>query len=209
MSKNCHFFSESIKYLYQVIAPGKLQVARKTIKPGEALWNPKNVSEMRICQGLCNVYRRFMLGCSKIAAPANRKLKQWDPNKPFLGEKMRKAVNGKKNRLINPLLLEPRRQRRQYSEDTIVSDTQVGCVLLREQKKKSWSQLAASSYRYVRHKVGSTQPTKNAREWYGQSYCWGRTWKVLNLWSERTIKPWGGFLTWWKQEDLLPDEDFG
>ena len=41
---------------------------------------PQNQTELRSVLGMCNVYRRFLKGFAKIAAPLNRKTGK---NQPF------------------------------------------------------------------------------------------------------------------------------
>lgn len=50
--KKCPFFCESIAYLGHVIAPGKLQVARKTTEATAARLYPTTVYQMRSFLGL-------------------------------------------------------------------------------------------------------------------------------------------------------------
>lgn len=60
--KKCHFLCMSIDYLEHVIAPSKLQVARKTTEAIAALHYPATECQMRSILGLCNVHRRFVPG---------------------------------------------------------------------------------------------------------------------------------------------------
>lgn len=76
--KKCHFFFDSIDYLGHVIdigMLGKLHVSKTTTEAIESLQYTKDVSQMRSHLGLCKVYRHFVPGFQKIAAPLNRKLR--------------------------------------------------------------------------------------------------------------------------------------
>lgn len=77
-----------------------------------------------------------MPGFAKIAAPVYKMLKKGELNKFVLDEQARQAVEKLKNRLINPAVLVILRLKRHYTVNTDASDTQVGCVLLREREVK-------------------------------------------------------------------------
>jgi hypothetical protein len=69
--KKCHFFKETVEYLGHVIRPGQLSVAEKNTATLKNTKHPTTQTELRSFLGLCNVYRRFVRGFSKIAAPLN------------------------------------------------------------------------------------------------------------------------------------------
>jgi hypothetical protein len=83
--KKCHFFRNEVSYLGHGIGPGTLAVAEKNTRSLRTAKTPSTQSELRSFLGLCNVYRRFVNGFAKIAAPLNSLLRkgespQWDPS---------------------------------------------------------------------------------------------------------------------------------
>ncbi len=62
-----HFIKKSVNSLGHTIRPGKLEIA---VKRTEAQF-PKTQTQVRSFLGLCNVYRRFVKGFAKAAAPLN------------------------------------------------------------------------------------------------------------------------------------------
>ena len=81
-----------------------------------------------------NVYRRFVKGFAKIAAPLNR---MTGKNQPFefevLTDEGYEAFLGLKKRLVSPPLLSLPRYGKKYTLDTDACAYQVGCALLHEQ----------------------------------------------------------------------------
>jgi hypothetical protein len=70
------FFSDTVSYLVHVIPPGKLTVAQKNTHALKTAKPPTTQSELCSFLGLCNVYRRFVAGFAKIAAPLNIPLRK-------------------------------------------------------------------------------------------------------------------------------------
>jgi Reverse transcriptase (RNA-dependent DNA polymerase) len=72
----CFFFKDTVDYLGHVIRPGKLAVAVKNTESLRSALSPTTQTELRSFLGLCNVYRRFAPGFSKVAGPLNHLLKK-------------------------------------------------------------------------------------------------------------------------------------
>ena len=69
----CAFFDTSVTYLGHVVRPGRLEVERRNIIAMERARAPTNQTELRSFLRMYNVYRRFVQGFAKIAAPLNKK----------------------------------------------------------------------------------------------------------------------------------------
>jgi Reverse transcriptase (RNA-dependent DNA polymerase) len=69
--KKYHFFKELVDYLGHVIRPGLLSVLEISTVALKDMAHPNNQTELRSFLGLCNFYRGFVKGFSKIAAPLN------------------------------------------------------------------------------------------------------------------------------------------
>jgi Reverse transcriptase (RNA-dependent DNA polymerase) len=82
--KKCFFFKETVNYLGHVIRPGKLAMAEKNTRALREAKPPTTQTELRLFLGLCNVYRRFVVGLAKIASPLNALLRKGEC--PRLGE---------------------------------------------------------------------------------------------------------------------------
>lgn len=131
--EKCHFISKSIDYFGHVIAPGKLQVAKTTIKAIELLRYSEDISQMRSFLKLCNVSRRFVPEFAMIAASSNKKFKQKVLSHFALNDKNGRAVNELKNRFVCPAVVALPRANRQYTVDTDASVAQMECILSQEQ----------------------------------------------------------------------------
>lgn len=116
--KKCHFVSESIDFLGDVIGTGKLQVAKPTTKGMESLQYPDNISQMRFLRDLCSVYRHFVPGFAAIDALLNKKLKKKESSHFVSDDQKGKAVNELKNRLVNTPVSALPRAKEQYTVDT-------------------------------------------------------------------------------------------
>lgn len=132
--KKSFFFQELIHFLGHVIAAGNLQVVCMTTKAVEPLQYLSTVLKTQPFLGLCNVYRSFVPNFARLAAPLNKNLEKGEPLQFELDDRMGKAVDVFKEKLINTPALALPRKNRQY---TLVTDhfcTQLGCVLLQYQE---------------------------------------------------------------------------
>ena len=83
---------------------------------------------------MCNVYRRFIQGFTKIAAPLNKKTSKNQPYEfEILTDAEFAALEELKWRLVSPPVLALPRYGRKYTLDTDACGHQVGCALLQEQ----------------------------------------------------------------------------
>jgi hypothetical protein len=136
--KKCRFFKESVDYLGHVILPGKLAVAKKNTQALKTAKVPTTQSELRSFLGLCNVYRRFIRGFAKIAAPLNALLRKGES--PALGElstEQLAAFETLRSRLLDPPVLALPRAKGLFTLDTDASQNQIGCCLFQTQPDDS------------------------------------------------------------------------
>ena len=132
--KKCHFFKETVDYLGHVIRPGHLSVAEKNTAALKVAKHPTTQTELRSFLGLCNVYRRFVKGFSKIAAPLNLLLRKGEtPQLGPLSSEQVSAFETLRDALLNPPILALPRLEGTFTLDTDASDHQLGCCLLQTQ----------------------------------------------------------------------------
>jgi hypothetical protein len=132
--KKCHFFKETVDYLGHVIRPGKLSVAEKNTQALRTAKPPTTQSELRSFLGLCNVYRRFVRGFARIAAPLNALLRKGEsPQLGVLSKEQLDAFEQLRSNLLNPPILALPRAEGAMILDTDASDEQIGCCLFQEQ----------------------------------------------------------------------------
>ena len=94
-----------------------------------------NKTQVRSFLGMCNVYRRFVQGYTRIAHPLTQKIckdqpELWDV---LSNEEMRAFEQLKRNLVTAPILALPR-EGFAYTLDTDASEYQLGCCLLQEQQ---------------------------------------------------------------------------
>jgi RNase H-like domain found in reverse transcriptase len=96
--------------------------------------HPTTQTELRSFLGLCNVYRRFIKGFAKIAAPLNILLRKGETSQlsPLSPEQVF-AFDTLRASLLHPPILALPRIEGAFTLDTDASDNQLGCCLLQEQ----------------------------------------------------------------------------
>ena len=92
---------------------------------------PTNQTELRSFLEMCDVYRRFVQGFGKIAAPL---IKKTGNNQPYefavLTDTEYAAFGELKRRLLSPLILALPCYGRKYTLNTDACGHQVGCALI-------------------------------------------------------------------------------
>jgi RNase H-like domain found in reverse transcriptase len=129
-----HFFKETVSYLGHVIHPGKLAVAGRSTSALKTAKFPTTQSELRSFLGLRNVYRRFVPGFSKFAAPLNALLCKGEI--PQLGElslEQKEAIEKLRQNLLDPPVLALPRAEGLFTLDTDASQNQIGLCLFQDQ----------------------------------------------------------------------------
>jgi RNase H-like domain found in reverse transcriptase len=117
--KKCHFFRSEVSYLGHVIGPGTLAVAEKNTRALRTAKPPSTQTELRSFLGLCNVYRRFVNGFAKIAAPLNSLLRKGEsPRLNTLNEDQLRAFEALLQCLLTPPILALPKADGQFTLDT-------------------------------------------------------------------------------------------
>jgi hypothetical protein len=129
--RKCRFFSDKVSYLGHVIRPGTLAVAEKNTSALKDAKPPMKQSELRSFLGLCNVYRRFVAGFAKIAAPLNALLRKGEsPTLRQLTTEQMDAFNTLRERLLRPPVLALPRAEGTFTLDMDASPDQIGCFFI-------------------------------------------------------------------------------
>ena len=79
LSRSKLFYTE-VDYLGHLINPGVLEIAPDMIRSVKEATPPRTVRGVRSFLGLCNLYRRFVKGFSRIAAPLNDLMRKGQPH---------------------------------------------------------------------------------------------------------------------------------
>lgn len=66
--RKCDLFSDTVKYLGQIISPGTLAIYKEHVKSLEKLQHSTTITELRSFFCCCNLYRRFVTGYTDIYA---------------------------------------------------------------------------------------------------------------------------------------------
>ena len=69
--KKCNFVKQKVEYLGHVVTPDGISPNPDKVRVVQEFPTPSNLKELRNFLGLANYYRRFVKGCSHIAAPLN------------------------------------------------------------------------------------------------------------------------------------------
>jgi Reverse transcriptase (RNA-dependent DNA polymerase)/RNase H-like domain found in reverse transcriptase len=131
--KKSLFFRDMMSYQGHVIRPGKLTVAEKHScdKNSETADHKKRTSCL---PGLCNVYRRFAAGFTKIVAPLNILLRKGESLQlNSLSKEQLAAFETLRTRLLDPPILALPRAEGLFTLDTDASQEKIGCCFFQEQ----------------------------------------------------------------------------
>lgn len=115
------------------MALGKLHVTKKTTEDIRAPQHPTTALELGSLLESRNIYRSIVLNFAKLAAQLNKKLMKGELLQIDLDEVEMKAVDVLKDKLISPLVPASSKSNGQYTIETDTCNTQVGCLLLRQQ----------------------------------------------------------------------------
>ena len=150
----CHFFQRQVKYLGHIIRPGKLAIYGKNLEAITKALPPRNKTQVRAFLGMCNVYRRFVNGFTRIAHPLNKKVCKDQPESwEHLSDDELTAFEQLKKSLVTAPILALPREGYPYTLDTDASDRQLGCCLLQQQEDGTlhpigyWSRTLTSAER--------------------------------------------------------------
>jgi hypothetical protein len=126
----CEFFKESVEYLGHVISSKGISTDPKKVEAVKQWPIPTNIKEMQSFLGLCNYYRRFIEGYSKIAAPLTDLTHK---DTPFLWtSQTTEAFEDLKRRMTEaPVLCIPDPEL-PFTVTTDASDFAVGAVLMQD-----------------------------------------------------------------------------
>lgn len=123
----CKFALQKVNYLGHIISKDGIEVNPEKIAVVKSFPIPKNQKQVRSFLGLCNYYRRFILGYSKITHPLNQLLHK---NKPFKWtSECTTAFEKLKNALISPPILALPDTAKEFILSTDASSTAIGFVL--------------------------------------------------------------------------------
>jgi RNase H-like domain found in reverse transcriptase/Reverse transcriptase (RNA-dependent DNA polymerase) len=169
----CHFFKETVDYLGHVIRPGQLSVAEKNTATLKNSKHPTTQTKLRSFLDLCNVYRRFVRGFAKIAAPLNLLLRKLETPQPgHLSSEQVTTFDTLRDALLNPPILALPRIEGAFTLDTDASDHQLGCCLLQSQPDVSQRPVGYWSR-------GLTSAEKNYS--ITEKECLAIVWAILHL----------------------------
>ena len=127
----CEFFKESVEYLGHIISSKGISTNPKKVKSIKQWLVPSNLKEMQLFLGLCNYYRQFIEGYSKIAAPLTNLTHK---DVPFVWTtQATEAFEDLKKRMMEaPVLCIPDPEL-PFTVTTDASDFAVGAVLMQDQ----------------------------------------------------------------------------
>lgn len=138
----CTFFAKEIVYLGHDIKPGRLEIQKAHTKCLRDTNPPKTVTELRSFLGACNVFRRFIRGNSRIAAPLYNLLAVLPPGAggnnskhPILIEGLAlTAFDNLKQALISPPILALPKENAEMSIDMGACSISIGIALFQKEE---------------------------------------------------------------------------
>ena len=128
--EKCKFAVPKVKYLGHIISKNGVEVDPEKIEAVKSFPRPKKVKEVRSFLGLCNYYRKFVEGYSKLTSPLTKLLRkdaifQWT-------DSCQKAFDSLKDALSSaPVLIFPD-MNKGFTLTTDASNIAIGYVLSQE-----------------------------------------------------------------------------
>lgn len=123
----CYFALPEVKYLGHVLTKDGIKADVSKTDAVQSFPTPKNQKELRSFLGLCNYYRRFVKGYSKITSPLTVLLSK---DEEFLWtDKCQTAFDRLKTALTTPPVLAYPDHTRQFTLTTDASGTAIGYIL--------------------------------------------------------------------------------
>ena len=183
------FLHRTVDYLGHVIKPGAIQIAPGMIQAVQEATPPRTVRGVRSFLGLCNVYRRFVKGFSRIAAPLNNLLRKGQPQRwDTLEPKARAAFRTLKEHSAEPPVLALTLREGHVTVETDACDRILGAVLLQAQEDGSKRPIGFFSRSLTAAEPITTQPSGSASLSYGHAFYSARASKSNGSRSLQTTK---------------------
>lgn len=129
--KKWDFFSHSIEYLGNQIAPDKLAVLYKTVQTDHKFIEPRTHTQLRSLLGVFIVYRAFVPNFSRIFSPLQKILKKKEPVElgPFHEKQVKAFLVLTQDMTTSPILALSQKGLT-LSLDTDAWNTHIGCASL-------------------------------------------------------------------------------
>lgn len=135
--KKCAFFV-TVNYCGYIMLSARLELSEAIAAAVRELKDCATQTEVRCYHGLCNLFRGTVLNFSAVAAPLNIELpKNQRTTFPSPTEAEKYAVENLGTLLTNPAVLPLPRTTGQYMVDTYACDSQVGFILLQQEKEST------------------------------------------------------------------------
>jgi len=180
-AKKCQFFQPSVEYLGHIISHGEMRVNNKNMEALAKVGHPRTKTPLRSFLGMCNVFRRFVENCARIAAPLNQlKTQAYGYTLSAFTETQAAAFTRLRDALLHPPVLALPRREAPFTIDVDACDAQLGCALLQEQQKGQLKTGGFYSRAFQREKRNYSATEKE---------CLGLVWAVLHLRHYDSRKP--------------------
>lgn len=155
-------FLEAVECLGHIVGKGQVRENEKNLVGLNHAEPPTTKQVLRSFLCMCNVYRRLVKDYAAMARPltALTNTKVADPLPEFTEEQLR-AFEYLVWRLTHTPILALLRGKGQYTVDTAVSASYVGCVFLQEQPRAALSLLGSGAGLFRRPR-GATAPQKGS-----------------------------------------------
>ncbi|CAN8063812.1 unnamed protein product [Agarophyton chilense] len=127
--RKCVFFTRTVEYMGHIIGPVTLEVESSNIRAVQEVKLSRSQTDVRSFIGLCSVYRRFVKGFAKIAAPLNKKLQKGEPERfENLSNDEMDTFEELKRALLSPPILALPKTGLPYTLDTDASQSKLVVV---------------------------------------------------------------------------------